>query len=302
MTEQTLVRHGNTRSYFIRHTNRLAVSSNDINKIWDQDKIAIHFPGEEKEDSVSIKPTDYKKSDRMAIECFAELNENGGCIWAEFYTKDDVKIGKIRPKSFDLFESTWSRSENLDIRRRRKGDKAILKTLQMERVRIIKPYELMSLRVTRPRQGTIRRWKAIGKRLECFVENKPIDKSWDNLSTEQQETVCAEYLRSHDSEESPRLEFLLLPIGRTLKDVDIYGYTTDKREIFAQVTHYNKDEPPCKQKIEKLKRYQKRKAHLVFFCNCDDVIEEDNVLFIPVTEVFEWLQRNKTYLEKLSVT
>lgn len=285
-------------SYFIRHTNKILVSRNDINKIWDQNKVAIHFPGEGKKDSESIKPTDYKKrSDRRAIKCFVELKENGGYIWAEYYTKDDVKIGKIKPNSFEIFESTWSRNTS----NRRKGDKAKLKTLQMENVRIVKPYEVMSLRAARPPHVTIVRWEAIGKRLEHLVEKKPIDKNWDNLSTEQQETVCAEYLRSADLEECPKLEFLLLPIGRTLKDVDIYGYTKDGREIFAQVTHYKKDNKNCKQKVEVLKRYRKREAHLVFFCDCNDVIKEDNILFIPTTKVLGWLKRNKTYLEKLFV-
>lgn len=288
------------KSYFVRHTDKISVRRDDINEIWDLDKVAIHFPGQGKEDSKSIDPNDYNKlSDSRAIKCFAELNRNGGYVWAEYYTKDDIKIGKIKPNSFEIFESTWSRDRR--SAQARKGDKAILKALQMENVRIAKPYEAMSLRAARPRQGTIVRWKAIGNRLEHLVEKKPIDKTWDNLSPEQQETVCTEYLRSADLRECSKLEFLLLPIGRTLKDVDIYGYTKDQREIFAQVTHYKKNDKTCKQKIEKLKRYRKRKAYLVFFCNCDDAVKEDSILFIPITEVFEWLKRNKTYLEKLFV-
>lgn len=288
---------GGLKSYFIRHTKVLAVSDSAINEIWGENKVAIHFPGWGKEDSKSIKEGDYeKRGERRAIKCFRELDKDGGYVWAEYRTQPNVKIGRIKPKSLDYFETTWSKAS--DKHRRRKGDKAILKTLQMQNVKILKRYEAMELRATRPRQGTITKWN-IGKRLEHYVKGTPIDKNWKGLSSAQQETVCAEYLRSPDLEECPKLDFLLLPIGRTLEDVDIYGCAANGKKIFAQVTNYDKDSKACKQKIEKLERYYPKENYLVFFCNCKGVEKEDDVLFIPVTKVFEWLKKNDKYFKKI---
>jgi len=287
------------KSYFIRHTEKILVPHEEINKLWDENRIAIHFPGKGEKDLESIEIKDYEsdRAAKIAIKHFNELKCNGGYIWAEYHTQSIIKIGKIKPGSFKYWYTIWSKKCNNP--ERKEGDIAILKTLQMENVKKKEPYEAMSLRAAKPRQGTIREWKNIENKLECLVEGKPIAESWNSLSPEQLETVCTEYLRKPDLESCPKLEHLLLPIGRTLEDVDIYGYSTDARKIFAQVTHYKIDHPKCKQKIEKFKHYRNKNICNVFFCDCNNVKKEDDILFIPTTKVFEWLKRNEMYLETL---
>jgi len=287
------------KSYFIRHTKKILVPHEEINKLWDENRVAIHFPGKGEKDLESIEIKDYESDPaaRIAIKCFNELKCNGGYIWAEYHTQSSVKIGKIKPNSFEYRNTIWSK--DCDKPKREQGDTAILKTLQMENVKEIKSGQAMSLRAAKPRQGTIREWKNIGSKLECLVEGKPIVKNWNNLSPEQLETVCTEYPRKPDLENYPKLEHLLLPIGRTLEDVDIYGYSADTREIFAQVTHYKMSHPNCRQKIKKLKHYKNKNIYKVFFCDCDDPKKEDDILVIPTTKVFEWLKRNEMYLKTL---
>lgn len=93
-----------------------------------------------------------------------------------------------------------------------------------------------------------------------------------NLSTEQQEAACAEFLRHHDGDH-PRLEYLLLPAGRTLKDVDTYGLDPAGEEVFAQVTYREPSGKEFREKLGKLKEYagDGAGAKLVYFCSCFSV-------------------------------
>lgn len=47
------------KSYFVRHTKDLTVRDEDLNRLWDQNEIAIHFPGEGERDTRSFDPQDY---------------------------------------------------------------------------------------------------------------------------------------------------------------------------------------------------------------------------------------------------
>ena len=282
------------KSYFIRHTDGIDIPDEVINEFWENNIVCIHYPGGKNDlgdkDLESRNEEDYKGQAKKAIGYLNDLDQYGGYIWAEYRTQPDlIKVGKIIPNSFQWKKRNW----------RSKTRVAILKTLRMEKVREIQISDVLPLLAARPRKGTISPWNKIGIRLEKLVEKKKLDKKWENLTTEQQETVCAEYLREPDFHECPKLNYLLLPIGRTLKDVDIYGESIDGFEIFGQVTFYEKNIKACKNKINKLKRYRKKNSILIFFCNCKDVEKEEEILFIPISIVFEWLQKRITYFQKL---
>jgi len=289
-------------SYFVRLTKGMAVIEEAVDYLWEHDKIAIHFPDvssedpKEVEDNVSLNENDYHYYDpglTRALRVFKEMNNNGGYIWAEFRNRRDIKVGKIVSNSFEIYETKWAANEFPYERT------AKLKTLQIDRksVKIIAPSHAMSLRAARPRQGTIVRWPSAKNGLKSLVEGMPLEECWDSLSPAEQETVCSEYLRKPDVAECPVLERLLLPVGRTLKDVDIFGYATDKKLLFAQVTYGEKVEAGTK--IQDLEAYGDSDSHLVFFCDCEGVHVENGVLFIPWKRVEHWLKQDKTYLRKL---
>ena len=112
--------------YFIRHgspaTNTLAVYDSAINDIWKMNRIAIHFPGDGKEDSISLDPHDYKGYNaKYAIERFRELKKYGGYVMAHYRTRPyEVKIGIIKPDSFKsrkaLVYKTWTNSQIKDLK------------------------------------------------------------------------------------------------------------------------------------------------------------------------------------------
>lgn len=241
-----------------------------------------------------------KNGDKRAIKCFGNLANEGGYVFAEYSKQHDkVKIGKVKPNSAVIFfETKWS--QDCHDPKRRKGDKAVLKTLQMENVKILSKSDATVFLATRPRMGTITEWKSIKKYLEYAVEGKSFDENWDFLLPAQQEAICAEYLRKPDIEECPKLRFLLLPVGRNLPDLDIYGVAEDGKLIFAQVTHADIDSKDYREKLEKLKNY--RDGHLIIFCNCDKVKEKDGVLNIPTKKVFKWLKKNKAYYKMVFAT
>jgi hypothetical protein len=162
------------------------------------------------------------------------------------------------------------------------------------RVQTIGPGEWGSLKVARPRQGTISRWNKASSKLACIVDGKTIEHAWENLSYPLQETVCSEFLRSHNIPELPKLKSLLLPVGGTQEDVDIYGLTTEGKKLFAQVTYSKKHTIP--DKITRLSKYHRDGAKLVLFCRCGVREFQGNIHYVPVeTDVFNWLESNKHY-------
>lgn len=82
MNEQnrTKARKPEHNSYFIRHT-KVAVSDDVLEDLWDQDKVAIHFPGAGPgPDLTSLDPQHYEGQARTAIKNFATLAEKGGYV------------------------------------------------------------------------------------------------------------------------------------------------------------------------------------------------------------------------------
>jgi len=277
-------------TYFIRHTEDFGVIEEAVEKLWNENKIAIHFPGvspsSDVPDSSSINPGDYKKrSHKSALSCFRELNEKGGYIWAEYRNKEDIKIGKIIPQSFKILKTKWREYDRT----------AIIKTLQMEQVRVLKSRNAIFLKACRPIQGTICRWhNAVGK-LDALVEGRPFEMKIENLTPSQQETVCAEYLRKQHNKMIPVLEHLLLPVGRTLKDIDIYGFTRSGKELFAQVTNYSFENKGINEKIQSLLDYSSKETELVLFCNHENIETKEGYIVIPLSVVERWLLSNTKF-------
>lgn len=286
------------RSYFIRHTPALLVADEDLKQLWEEDRIAVHYPDtgprREEEDNRSIDPADYEGRGRTAMKYLREMEENGGYVWAESFVSDNgaAKVGKVEPgTTIELREARWNLRGRTDHDDRRDGDPAVLKTLKLASPRIVSRSEQVGLRAGSLRRGTISRWN-VGTRLETLVEGKTPEPEWANLSTAQQEAVCAEFLRSPpEGSGLPKLHRLLLPVGRTLQDIDLHGVAEDGREIFAQVTYHSRNSSDARAKVSALKAYSGRDAHLVFFCRGEGPETEEGIRFVSVeSEVMNWLK------------
>jgi hypothetical protein len=188
------------QSYFVRHTQALRVRDEDLKALWDEDRIAVHYPdpggvlGEH--DSTSTDPEHYQGTGKTAMKHLQSLSKSGGYVWAESFVSGDgaAKIGCVEPGTGILLttdapisiDARWDlRGHPEDFPKRSNGDLAVLKTLKLSKTKRVERYEQMGLRAGKPQQGTIVRWWKCGTRLEDLVEKRGPKKDWPNLSTEQ---------------------------------------------------------------------------------------------------------------------
>jgi len=281
-------------SYFVRHTD-MWIRDEDLKDTWSNNLIAIHHPGGIKEDLESFRPEDYTdKAERKAVTAFMKLATNGGYVWAETRVDKCAKVGIVKPGTQPgIFKARWQPPPGKHVDR----TVAKLKVLALTGVKKVKLKELMSLRACVPIKVTISRWGKCKGRLADFVEGRPPARVWDSLSPDIQEILCSEFLREHDLPSLPHLKRLLMPVGRTLKDVDIYGVTESQKEVFAQVTHSG--ESDSSEKVRALRDYYSPNSILVFFCDCQDLKTESEITYVPNRLVFEWAEREHSYLDKL---
>lgn len=274
------------KTYFVRHTQKLDIDAATRGALWDQRRVGIHFPDGKIEwpetDSTSLDPEDYTSSGRTALRRLLELSRNGGYVYAEYFGHDESLVGFIEPQSrIDLFKGTWGSRNN------RSGRAAVMKTLLLTRTKTVKPSQYAVISVGRPRQGTIMKWPSAGKVIADIVEGRAGERSLMDLSADQQEILCSEFLRTGDAVALglPKLARLVLPVGRTMRDIDIAALAEDGSRIYVQVTYGSREH--SQHKIVKLKRYIGERCHLILFCQCEKPARRDSIYEIPLTLAYE---------------
>jgi len=281
-------------TYFIRHTEQLDIDPKAKASLWESKTIAIHFPHYKSRkslsgrDNSSLDPSDYRPSDAKAIRALTRLAKAGGYVCAVYAGHSECLLGYVPPGTkVDLMSTTWGDLYGY------KGRKAILKTITLQKTRIMDRSDLAFVLVGCPRQGTIMRWPKAKDAVQNAVEGKLTEPSLDRLSPDQQEILCSEFLRLPQYEKigevpSSRLRHLLLPTGRTMKDVDICGITESGQTLFAQVTYRPLGDPEAKRKLKTLETYSGvgRNA-LVFFCDCPNFEKVGEVKIIPLQYAYD---------------
>lgn len=298
-------------SYFVRHP-FIPVRDEDLEKLWAQNKIAVHLPGVGG-NSKGPNPNNHQKLwEKMAFMRFKGLANNGGYVWAETRVKPGVaKVGRVSPQKPESFPAIWAASKNPKYAGKA-GSEVVLQTLRLEDVKEVAPNEAVNLRAERPVGGVMRPWTVCGSRLKALIEGSPIDHTWSNLTPRQQRAVSAEFLRLQRKPGYPQLKFLLTPSGITFDDVDVYGMEEDGTTVYAQITSRKKGSSWVKWKVEKLKKFDRPGNRLVCFCRTSNTdgdgtrslfplgpAQEDGVLFIPVEEVLRWVEEQPKYARRL---
>lgn len=288
-------------SYFIRHSRRWGICDAAIEALWDGDLIAIHFPHDKygrlgRVDNQSKNPDDYPSGyAKGVVRRLKQLGREGGYVWAQYQGHHQVKVGMVRPGTpIRLKGAKWKGGVYPE---RRKGARAVLKTLQLTSVRVVDPDQADQLPYTIPPNITMCLWPTGGAILERLVRSLPLKPSYHSLSPSRQEALCSEFLRRHRVRGLPRLEYLLAPVGRTRKDVDIFGVTKRGRKLYCQVTHATLDR--AHRKLEALRKYNSRRNVLVLFCDANRVRVEDGVTIIPVSQVWTWCKTRRVLSRQL---
>lgn len=273
-------------TYFIRHTSQLDVDNETLQKLWDEDYIAIHFPHDREwraggPDSRSLDPKDYDGNGRSCLARLNALASQGGYVFAAYRNQAGAKIGYVFPGSkVDLIKGKWGKQNNSE------GKEAILKGIKLANVTNLDASGSIALKAGQPRQGTFCRWRQVGPRVRNLVDGSDAI-SLECLTPDLQEVMCMEFLRSElaSAHGLPRLALTLAPVGRTLKDIDIFGLTSDGQRLFAQVTmaQYGASQ----KKLTKLDPYQHGGHHTIYFCQADAIHRQNGHLIVPISKVFE---------------
>lgn len=278
-------------TYFVRHNTGIWIDDETRRRLWEGDKIAIHFgrhPYVSKKmtrDCSSINPEDYVGSGKSCMRTLVELASEGGYVCAEHYPHPEWMVGFVKPHSkIEKLKGRWRDDCEL------KGKVAALKALRLTRVKRIDPLDFAVLSVGRPRQGTIMRWHLAGKTIENLVEGRRRRPQLSDLTPRQQEILCSEFLRLQELGRLrlPRLAHLLLPTGHTMRDIDIIGIATDGKRLLAQVTFSPLANATWK--IDQLLPYRNpKRAHLLMFCDCEEPTERKGVCIFPIRRAYEVL-------------
>jgi hypothetical protein len=124
-------------------------------------------------------------------------------------------------------------------------------------------------------------------KVRSLVEGDELKPEVSSLTPPQQEAMCAEALRllNRNGSKRPQLISTLLPVGGTMKGIDISGLASDGRPLLAQVTYRTKE--GCSEKLSALKAIGNGTgAHLLFICRAEGESREDDVLIVPIQRLF----------------
>lgn len=273
-------------TYFARHTWKMDIDELTRQQLWDDRRVAIHYPhtkdGVGERDSESTNPDDYEGAGRKTMKALLELACSGGYVCTQYQGREASLVGIVEPNTpIELLHGRWGNLHGY------KDRTAVLKTLRLTRVKEVRPCESAAILAGRPRQGTLMRWLIVGKAIENLVEGRTGEVQLADLSDAQQEILCSEFLRIPQDRRFglPILVHLLMPVGRTMKDIDILGLADDGRRIFVQVTY--RPLAQSRWKIDRLLPYRDADhSYLILFCRAESPAEADGVSVVPIQEVF----------------
>jgi hypothetical protein len=259
--EEIFIRHklGKERKYILRD-------------LWSKKRIAVHF-----KNISSTNPKDYEFAGRLALTRLQNCCNTGSIVAAAYRDLDKARmlIGIIKK---------GAKIETV------KYGNLKLKTVQLHKVKIISYNKFPLLAAIQPRQGTITGWPSAKTHLESILKHNKLSFSVDSIAPEYLEILCYEYLRYKHY-----IDLLLLPIGRTLQDIDIRGISKKKENVIAQVTYRRTDINAINNKIKHLKKYKSTNTKLFYFGPKDNQIKEKEVIFIPIETVFAELIKKSKY-------
>jgi hypothetical protein len=286
-------------TFFIRHNSKLGLDKTTLDSMWQAGRIGIHYPHVkgvlEAADNESLNLDTYSGRGHSVVKTLLGLAQRGGYVCAQYRDHNDILVGVVEPETaVQLLKGVWVDSYGMP------GRIAVMKTLQLQRIQRLPLSECTQLLVGRPRQGTLMRWPSIGHVIGNLIEGRTAKLSISALVPCQQEILCSEFLRVRHAgmPNLPALAHLLLPVGKTMKDIDIYALANDGKRICAQVTH--KAFESCKDKSSALKQYASPKNHLVLFCKTNQYEHLDGMHIVPIEVAFDYFQLNEAGRQWLS--
>jgi hypothetical protein len=288
------------KTYYARHT-KIALSDETLKSLRESNRIAVHYPKarnhplSEWPDSESVNPNDYEGSAKRTLRALVRLASEGGYVVASYRDTDKLVVGKVPAGSRIAIEKDkWSADS-----KEYPGRDAVIKTLAYEMVCMLSPERQLQARAFAPRQSTLTVWHKIGDRIEKLIDGENRLPDLSDLSTDLQEVLCSEFLREPSFKGVPRLSTLLMPIGRTMPDVDICGVAEDGKLLYAQVKFDSKDQD---QRVRDLsERYGHADCHLILFSGITHSKLDGRVLQLPLADAYKHFCSTKRGSEWLTL-
>lgn len=253
------------QAVFIRH--KMTSTPDILKDLWSKRLIAVHYA-----DIPSTNPQDYEKAGRQALKRLWDYCSLGAVVGATFTTikRTEMLVGEI------------TKGAQVKIT---EYDGLIYKTVQLENVCEISFRDYPVLWAIRPRQATVTGWASAQRYLEAILNRENLPRIVSSLAPSQLEVICQEYLRIKGY-----LHALILPIGRTLPDIDIYGIDEHGGTIIGQVTQ-SRNPAEISKKLARLKSYQDKETKLVFFGPKSQLVEDISIEYVAVEDVFLEIDR-----------
>jgi hypothetical protein len=275
-------------TFYVRHTIKMDVDQAGRDHLWNGRLIGIHFPQKhppttpQDPDNESLDPADYPQPGRSAMGVFARLGLQGGYVLAEYWGRPGCLVGIVAPGTqIELHRCKWGGRTP-----ERKGMEAVIKTLPLTRVQELSEVQAAKFIAGRPRQGTAMQWHSARMMVQNFVEGIQAPLTVRDLIPTFQEVLCSEFLRlPTEITGLPKLLSLLLPVGRTMRGLDIYALDSKGQIIAAQVTL--QASASCPWKVSALKMFEGEKVTRIFFCEDSEPRLEDGIHFYPLAWAFE---------------
>lgn len=201
------------------------------------------------DDIESVDPKDYLHEGKPWRSAQVAINRlhrycNEGVVIGAAYGTGVMLVGRISPGT--------------KIRPEKFRSNVILKTAQLVDVREVS-YVHHPILMIQPPYGALSGWAAGKGVLDAVMHGRPIVRVPGNLHPGQHEVLCYEWMRS-----ASEIDRLLMPLGRSLPDIDILGVNSMGRKVIAQVT-YQRDPGELERKQEALKRHWQSGMEAFFF-------------------------------------
>jgi len=265
---------------YIRHTFHGHIGSAAIRKLQKNGLIAVHY-----KNIPSIEPKDYpKKSAKSSLKRLKGWCDQGKIVIAD-YGAFGIWVGKIRPGSKVFAKDIKDRTYTEQTGKK----KVIFKAVKLIGMRQARGNGALLLKAVQPRMCTINEsLKGADCASAILAGKSSLGRNVKSLSPEQLEILCYEFLRMKG-----KIDFLLMPIGRTLKDIDIYGMKGSKG-VVAQVTQSSK-EKDIQEKLKRLYSGEYKKYYKIFFAPFNPSGLSRQVIFFNINDVFTQMQKSSTH-------
>jgi len=267
--------------------------------------IAVHYGGDLKEgvDPEILEnhedPNNYERPGRDAIARLKDYCTKGAVVFADYSDPDHTPFPKANVGIVCGSEGEYRYRAKRYYGRDDYPKGFVYKQAGLCNYRTLSYANFEQILAIHPRGGTVIHWQKGEKAIKFIFRRAlglPIDSGLLDVETlfpAQQEVLCSEYLRLRAPKKT-RLKYMLLPVGRGMKAIDIDGMTEDAR-LFAQVS-FSRSETEIKEKVKDLqdlaKGYESSKGvQLVYFGpkEKEKLVTQSgpSIEFISLEEVFD---------------